>query len=128
MLLDDSLFEPCLKLQLLLRSLMPMFRSLCLILAFILVELPHSLGEDLRIPAFTAYMLPDADSARISEERGVIRWKGNQQSVNWYGKFTETGTLFASLELRLPKDKQSKLRLSIDGQGADRGSTRQWPG
>lgn len=75
-----------------------------------------ALADDLRVPAFTAYMLPDADSARISEQRGVTRWTDPKQSVNWYGKFAQSGSLTASVDLRLPVDAVSKLKLTIDGQ------------
>lgn len=73
-------------------------------------------ADDLQIPAFTAYMLPDSGSARISEQRGVTRWNDPKQSVNWYGKFSQSGSLTASFELRLPADSVSKLKLNIDGQ------------
>jgi hypothetical protein len=75
-----------------------------------------ALAEEIRVPAFTAYMLPDAESARISEQRGVTRWTDVKQSVNWYGKFAQGGNLIASLELRLPADATSQLKLTIDGQ------------
>ncbi len=72
--------------------------------------------EPLRVPVFTAYMLPDADSARFSEQRGLSRWVDGKQSVNWYGKFAQAGELNASVELRLPAESQSRLKLSIDDQ------------
>ena len=78
-----------------------------------------ALAEDLRVPAFTAYTLPNADSARISEQRGVTRWTDPKQSVNWYGKFSQVGALTASVELRLSADATSKLRLTIDGQSRE---------
>ncbi len=77
---------------------------------------PLRADELLRIPAFTAYMLPDADSARFSEQRGLTRWVDGEQSVNWYGKFAQAGELTASVELRLPAESQSRLKLSIDDQ------------
>jgi hypothetical protein len=84
--------------------------------AVILCLTAPAFAEDLRVPAFTAYMLPDADSARIAEQRGVTRWTDPKQSVNWYGKFAHSGSLTASVELRLPVDAVSKLKLTIDGQ------------
>ena len=76
-------------------------------------------AEELRVPAFTAYMLPDVDSARISEQRGVTRWTDPKQSVNWYGKFTRGGELNATLELRLPADATSHLKLTIGDQSRE---------
>lgn len=44
-------------------------------------------AEELRVPAFTAYALPDANGARISERDGVTRWTDPALTVNWYGEF-----------------------------------------
>ena len=77
---------------------------------------PHTLNAaELRIPAFTAYMLPDPESARNSESHGVTKWTDATQSVNWYGKFSWTGELTVKIQLRLPEGSTSKLRLTVDG-------------
>lgn len=77
---------------------------------------PHALtAAELRIPAFTAYMLPDPESARISESRGITKWSDATQSVNWYGKFSATGELTAKVQLRLPEGATSILQLTVDG-------------
>lgn len=76
-------------------------------------------ADDVHVPAFTAYTLPDPESARFSEQRGVTRWVDPTQSVNWYGKFSQTGSLAARVELRLPGDATSKLKLTIDGLSRD---------
>ena len=77
---------------------------------------PHVLiAAELRIPAFTAYMLPDPESARISESHGVTKWSDATQSVNWYGKFSATGELTAKVQLRLPEGATSILQLTVDG-------------
>lgn len=73
-------------------------------------------AEELRIPAFTAYMLPNPESARISEARGVTNWNDAAQKVNWYGKFKSTGELTVNVELRLPPGATSQLQLTIDGK------------
>jgi hypothetical protein len=72
-------------------------------------------AEPLRIPAFTAYTLPDADGARISERSGVTRWTDPEQSVNWYGEFKHVGKLSAKLRLRLKEQQPSRLKLSVAG-------------
>ena len=59
-------------------------------------------AAELRIPAFTAYMLPNPESARISEARGVTNWDDAAQTVNWYGQFKSPGEFTANVELRLP--------------------------
>ncbi len=35
-------------------------------------------AAELRIPAFTAYTLPDAEGARISQRNGITRWTNPQ--------------------------------------------------
>ena len=76
-------------------------------------------AQEIRVPAFTAYMLPEAESARISEQRGVTRWTDPEQSVNWYGKFSQLGNLIVSVELHLPANAASHLKLTIDGQSRE---------
>ncbi len=76
-------------------------------------------GEEHRIPAFTAYMLPEPNSASISESHGVTRWADAAQSVNWYGKFAETGELTAKVELQLAEGATSKFRMTVDGKSRE---------
>jgi hypothetical protein len=76
-------------------------------------------AAELRVPAFTAYTLPDADGARISERGGVTRWTDPALSVNWYGQFAQTGRLTARIQLRLSRDAESKLRLTVAGQARE---------
>jgi hypothetical protein len=78
-----------------------------------------SLAAELRIPAFTAYTLPDAEGARISERGGVTRWKNPALSVNWYGQFKNPGTLQARVTLRLPAGAESRLKLGVAGQSRE---------
>lgn len=78
-----------------------------------------TLADELQVPAFTAYMLPDANAARISQRSGVTRWTDPTQSVNWYGRFEQTGELSAKIVLRLPAGQESRLRLSLAGQARE---------
>jgi hypothetical protein len=75
-----------------------------------------STAAELRVPAFTAYTLPDADGARISPRGGVTRWTDPAQTVNWYGRFTQTGQVNAKVVVRLPQDAKAVLQLSLGGQ------------
>lgn len=77
------------------------------------------LAAELRVPAFTAYTLPDADGARVSERSGVTRWSDPAISVNWFGEFKQTGELTAKVILRLPKDAESKLKLTAGSQSRE---------
>ena len=74
------------------------------------------MADEHKIPAFTAYMLPNPESARISEAHGVTNWTDSTQTVNWYGKFKSAGELTAKVELRLPADIASQLHLTVGGK------------
>lgn len=73
-------------------------------------------AAELRVPAFTAYTLPDPEGARISQRGGVTRWTDPAISVNWYGQFKQAGDVSARLVLRLPTEAESKLKLTVGGQ------------
>jgi hypothetical protein len=76
-------------------------------------------AAELRVPAFTAYLLADADAAHISQRSGVTRWADPAVSVNWYGNFKQAGELTAKIVLRLPRDAESKLKLTVAGQSRE---------
>jgi hypothetical protein len=85
--------------------------------AFVLLISTSPLGAgEVRLPAFTAYTLPDPEGARVSERAGLTRWTDPTVSVNWYGGFSRTGALAAQLTLRLPPDATSRLQLTVAGQ------------
>ena len=76
--------------------------------------------DSLRMPAHTAYIMPDPNGARVAEGSGVTRWSDPAQSVNWYGELKQTGD----------GDRQSpcygcrtrryrKLQLSVAGQSRE---------
>jgi hypothetical protein len=69
----------------------------------------------LRIPAFTAYFEPDVNGARISAD-GITRWTDPRLKVLWFGEIKTPGAIDAKVELRLPADAVSKLRLTVAGQ------------
>lgn len=96
------------------------FRLLAFAFAFVLTVPglvgPLARAEALRVPAFTAYALPDHDGARINERGGVTRWTNPEITLNWYGRFKQGGPLTAKLVLRLPEGASSTLRLSVADQ------------
>ncbi|MGC4045765.1 MAG: DUF3472 domain-containing protein [Armatimonas sp.] len=72
--------------------------------------------DTLRIPAFTAYSLPDHDNgARFSEERGVTNWKPGQR-IAWYGKVAKAGKLEISLAARATQPTRLRLMVSPVGK------------
>lgn len=76
-------------------------------------------ANEIRVPAFTAYISPDSEGASVTEQQGVTQWTDAKQSVNWYGKFEKAGACSAKVELVLPKDTTSKLRLTINNRSQE---------
>ena len=72
-----------------------------------------SVSDEIKVPAFTAYTLPDASAVRISEEHGITHWDDPSQTVNWYGRFKAAGEIHAKVLVRLEKGVESKLQLTI---------------
>jgi hypothetical protein len=70
----------------------------------------------LRVPAFTAYTLPDPEGARISQQRGLTGWTDPALTVNWYGLFRQTGEVSARVAVRLPDGAVSHLKLTVGDQ------------
>ncbi|HYV35130.1 MAG TPA: DUF3472 domain-containing protein [Gemmataceae bacterium] len=75
-----------------------------------------ALGAELRVPAATAYLSPNAEGAQVSAKRGITGWRDPKVKVLWFGDIKSPGKLVASVALRLPKDAAFKLRLTVDGQ------------
>ena len=72
-----------------------------------------SAPAELHIPAFTAYLLPDADAARISANRPVLPFSSPGTRLAWYGLFRERGTFSASVNLRVPSGEAHDVRLAV---------------
>jgi len=73
---------------------------------------------ELRVPAFTAYLDPDPNGAKITKE-GISGWTNPQITVSWFGEIKNAGMLDVSLVLRLPQGADSRLRLTVAGQKRD---------
>jgi hypothetical protein len=69
----------------------------------------------LTIPAFTAYIEPRADGARV-DKNGVSNWTDAAQTVNWCGNIQTPGLLTPLVELTLPQGETATMRLSVAGQ------------
>lgn len=87
----------------------------------ILVTAALALGAraELRVPAFTAYLDPDPDGARVTEHSGITRWRDPKLKVFWFGEFKAPGQVLASVELRLPVGESSRLRLTVGKQSRE---------
>lgn len=94
-----------------------------LLLPLLYLATVASAPAELRIPAFTAYLDPDPDGARISQRSGITGWKDPALKVEWFGEIKTAGKLEAALELRLPAGTTSRLRLSVGGQSHEASAT-----
>jgi hypothetical protein len=74
---------------------------------------------ELRVPAFTAYLDPDVEGARVSRRSGITGWDDPALKVLWFGEIKTLGKLDGSVTLRLPADATAKLRLSVAGQSQE---------
>lgn len=99
------------------------FKVIRIVLAFsamlIVRPAPLAIADELRVPAYTAYVLPNPDGARISERRGVTRWTDPNQTINWYGKFKSPGRITAKITLHLHRQAASRFKLSIGDQSRE---------
>ncbi|MEN8774107.1 MAG: DUF3472 domain-containing protein [Akkermansiaceae bacterium] len=77
--------------------------------------LQTALCGPLKIPAFTAYLDPDPNGARVSETNGITRWNKAENQIKWYGQLKNTGELSVEVRLTLKKDEKLDLRLDFGG-------------
>src|SRR6187401_1255124 len=71
-----------------------------------------SANAELRVPAYTGYLSPDANAARVSARRGITGWTGSETKVQWFGEFKTIGEINCALALNLPDGKKSNLKLT----------------
>jgi len=74
-------------------------------------------AAQLRVPAFTAYLDPDLEGARISG-KGLTGWDNPSIRVLWFGQLKAAGKLECAVALNL-KEGASRLRLSVAGQSRE---------
>jgi hypothetical protein len=86
---------------------------LCLAAGFGALSAP---AAELRVPAFAAYLDPQPDGARISSRSGISGWTDPHLSVLWFGEFKQAGLVTAAVELTLPENTPTRLRLTLNGQ------------
>ncbi|HEV2211627.1 MAG TPA: DUF3472 domain-containing protein [Verrucomicrobiae bacterium] len=68
----------------------------------------------LRVPASTAYAVPDPEGVDISRQ-GVMGWKEPATELLWFGEFKHTGEAECALVLRPVPGAESRFRLTISG-------------
>ena len=70
-------------------------------------------AAEIRVPAHTAYLKPDAGGARVSAQDGVTHWNDNSTSVLWFGQLKQTGTLSVSVDMVMPEGQGGKFALDV---------------
>lgn len=81
-----------------------------------LVTVGSATAQELQVPAYTAYIMPDPEGARVREPDGVSDWNDPRQSVNWFGLFRHPGALKVRVEIQLSEASVSGYRLTIGDQ------------
>ena len=84
----------------------------------IFVAFIASAHAEMRVPASTAYLDPDPNGAKVSKD-GITGWTNPKITVSWFGEIKTPGKISAALSLRLPKDKEARLRLSVGDQSRE---------
>ncbi|MEN8679669.1 MAG: DUF3472 domain-containing protein [Akkermansiaceae bacterium] len=75
--------------------------------------LQFALGAPLKIPAFTAYLDPDPNGARVSKDEGITHWNKGANQIKWHGQLKNTGKLSAQVRLTLKKNEKLDLGLNL---------------
>jgi hypothetical protein len=67
----------------------------------------------LRVPAWTAYLAPDADAVPVEEHPDVAPFHATGATLQWFGAFRRSGTLHARVELRVPSGERVTFTLRV---------------
>lgn len=87
-------------------------------IALVLAALLTIARAELRVPAFTAYLDPDPNGAKVSPA-GISGWTNPAITVSWFGEFKTAGKLDAAVSLRLPKGANAKFKLTVGDQSRE---------
>ena len=74
---------------------------------------------ELRVPANTAYLAPDADGARVSRDGDVAPFARPTSSLIWFGSFTTAGSVHGSVAVTVPRGDSVTLSLTVSGEARD---------
>ena len=97
-----------------------MISCLKIVVIFSLSLLPWNLeAAPLTIPGSTAYSIPEAGALRMSRDRGIVGWKDPAQGVVWYGLFKTAGEVSAKVNVNLPAESHSRLKLTVGGKSQE---------
>ncbi len=76
------------------------------------VALTVAARAGLQVPAFTAYVEPDAGNAAISDGRGIVSWNNPAQNTLWFGGIKTPSKLDCTIALRLPAGAKTKCPIT----------------
>jgi len=71
--------------------------------ALLIARVSPAFGE-VRVPAFTAYLIRDPNGGKVSSD-GVTSWTNPKITISWFGEIKTAGTLDAAVILRLPQGR-----------------------
>lgn len=100
-------------------------RRVALVLTFTSVLVPSTetfarpVQDEVRVPSYTAYTLPDADAVRMSTTRAVQPFAKGGASLVWYGQFVARGALHVAVALQLPTPDTVRLRVTMGSEHRD---------
>ncbi len=76
-------------------------------------------AEPLRVPAHSAYLFPEVNGARISENKPIRGWNNPDLKIAWFGEIKAAGKIDCAIEVTLPSGKASDLRFTLAGRSKD---------
>lgn len=108
--------------------LSPILVCICITSATFLMGSTGSRANEIAIPGFTAYAnaeKPDIldnlnwrQKTRFSEDIGISNWRGQAESISWFGLFRNTGKIRCHIEVTPQSDEP--LTWEISGVGTTR--------
>jgi len=75
--------------------------------------------DTLRVPAFTAYLEPNPRGASVSERTGITRFRDSATKVLWFGEFRTPGDVDCAVEVHLPRNSTSSVKLTVGDQSCE---------
>lgn len=84
--------------------------------SLLLLFLAFAARAELRVPAFTAYLDPDPNGAKVSKD-GIAGWTNPAITVSWFGEVKTAGKLDAAVSVSTAEG--TKFKLTVGGQSQE---------
>ena len=72
--------------------------------------------SELRVPAATAYLHPDADAVRVSASRPLLPFTRAGSSLIWFGQLTTSGMVETAVAVQLAAGDTVRLRMTVGAE------------